>query len=761
MESKRPFKVIIVGGGVGGLVLANMLERFGIDYVLLEARDAIHPPQGSAVGIMPNGSYIIDQLGLYEKLRASISGSEIEHSHFRNQQGNSILNLKYIWYHQERRHGYPILFFDRQFFLKLMYEQVKHKEKIMVNSKIDRLEYVDGGARVTTKTGESYMGDIVIGADGIHSTMRNVLQKMSKRFDPTEEDRIPAYYKCSFGIAQDVPGWLLSEQCFTTGSGQSFLVVSGPGGRCYWFLFVKYPKPLYGKEIPRYTKEDEARFTEECRGIRIKENLTFGQIYDKRITSTLSPLHEVVFKQWWSDRVLLIGDSVHKPNPIGGMGGNAAIETAAEFINALIDVRQKRPNQNLDGLSQSEIEGIFKRVQDTRYERAQFTVSASHDLQAFIAMERPLLNYIAVHFLLPLAGNFNFFRELSDRIVGGSRLEHLSVPFRSRVIPFDHELPARPLQGIFAKVVRVIFFLAFIVLLYVAETTLRTPAVEDLVSRSTFLINLKPTPASLIASMLTPLLIFNIEGSRNGRKGSLLEVPLLFNLDTMTRGIGRSSIAYALIYALHSPLNTVDRAVPVESAKSLLPAVAMGFILPAFALLSSVPSSNDWQGWASTLVIAFHILLKVFRVMLVTRKPRDQDPEFHMEWYSTDDLSPLNMAYKLFFVIQAAAHIGSLVFCSSGMRFCFKAGIWSTLFSPEKLHSSVGSGLLSISAAAVGHSLYMIWELRNQGYITTFSGLKAALGLFLGSVIVGPSASWLAIYRWRENVLASLAAQGA
>ncbi|GKT59841.1 FAD dependent monooxygenase [Colletotrichum tofieldiae] len=40
------FKVIIVGGSISGLSLANMLEKFGIEYVLLEGHSVIAPQPG-------------------------------------------------------------------------------------------------------------------------------------------------------------------------------------------------------------------------------------------------------------------------------------------------------------------------------------------------------------------------------------------------------------------------------------------------------------------------------------------------------------------------------------------------------------------------------------------------------------------------------------------------------------------------------------------------------------------------------------------
>jgi 2-polyprenyl-6-methoxyphenol hydroxylase-like FAD-dependent oxidoreductase len=62
------FRVIIAGGGIAGLTLANALQHAGIDYVLLERREVIDPQVGASIGIMPNGNRILDQLGCFEDI---------------------------------------------------------------------------------------------------------------------------------------------------------------------------------------------------------------------------------------------------------------------------------------------------------------------------------------------------------------------------------------------------------------------------------------------------------------------------------------------------------------------------------------------------------------------------------------------------------------------------------------------------------------------------------------------------------------------
>lgn len=62
-------QIAIVGGGIAGLVLANMLEQLDISYFVLESYSSIAPPSAASIGLMPNGLRILDQIGVYEKLQ--------------------------------------------------------------------------------------------------------------------------------------------------------------------------------------------------------------------------------------------------------------------------------------------------------------------------------------------------------------------------------------------------------------------------------------------------------------------------------------------------------------------------------------------------------------------------------------------------------------------------------------------------------------------------------------------------------------------
>lgn len=66
------FKVIIAGGSIAGLVLANMLEQLGIDFLVLEAYPEIAPQVGASIGFFPNGCRVLDQIGCFDGIRAKL-----------------------------------------------------------------------------------------------------------------------------------------------------------------------------------------------------------------------------------------------------------------------------------------------------------------------------------------------------------------------------------------------------------------------------------------------------------------------------------------------------------------------------------------------------------------------------------------------------------------------------------------------------------------------------------------------------------------
>lgn len=130
------------------------------------------------------------------------------------------------------------------------------------------------------------------------------------------------------------------------------------------------------------------------------------------------------------------------------MGGNSAIESAAELLNAILQVKHGREH-GLDGLSTIDIENISRKMQSARDEGARAVVTNAHRMQALYASESPLVSKLIWKIVLPLTGRGIPLDMIALGIVRSSRLEGLPVPRRPRVIPFNHELPAKPLKSKF------------------------------------------------------------------------------------------------------------------------------------------------------------------------------------------------------------------------------------------------------------------------------------------------------------------------
>lgn len=92
MEHSK-FKVVIVGGSVSGLTLANMLEKLNVDYVVLESHKTIAPQIGASIGLQANGLRILDQLGCADTL-LDLVDTPLNNQFLRDLEGKEIVKFE-------------------------------------------------------------------------------------------------------------------------------------------------------------------------------------------------------------------------------------------------------------------------------------------------------------------------------------------------------------------------------------------------------------------------------------------------------------------------------------------------------------------------------------------------------------------------------------------------------------------------------------------------------------------------------------------
>lgn len=203
MNSKS-FKVIIAGGSIAGLSLALMLERNDIDFVVLEGYKSIAPQVGASIGVLANGLRILDQLDCCQPV-LDAAEYPVDKVSFRDGRGKHIWSMEgyekdmterlvaLVSLHQPGgsefanhsiRHGYSPVFLDRRMLIEILYNKIQDKSKVLTSQRVQRIEHSDSSVTVHTTSGETFTGDIVIGADGIHSTVRQEMWKEAQRVDP-------------------------------------------------------------------------------------------------------------------------------------------------------------------------------------------------------------------------------------------------------------------------------------------------------------------------------------------------------------------------------------------------------------------------------------------------------------------------------------------------------------------------------------------------------------------------------------------------
>ncbi|KAI1197736.1 hypothetical protein F5X97DRAFT_324158 [Nemania serpens] len=132
MAKPDNFKVIIAGGSITGLTLANALERAGIDFILLEKRQ-IAPDLGASISLLCHNSRVYEQLGVVDLLNAE-TVPLLERLHFTDGKymyADSGM-LKSILAKTQR----PYRFMERRFHLQTLYDNIRDKSKICVKVRV-------------------------------------------------------------------------------------------------------------------------------------------------------------------------------------------------------------------------------------------------------------------------------------------------------------------------------------------------------------------------------------------------------------------------------------------------------------------------------------------------------------------------------------------------------------------------------------------------------------------------------------------------
>jgi len=451
MKPREQFRAVIVGGGPVGLTAAHSFALAGIDFIVLEARDTCCPEAGSSLVLNPASLRVFHQLGLEEQARKK--SAEHERAVLVNYSGKTCKDVRPFTAFDQSVGQRPMTF-HRQDVLKILYDNLseENRAKVLVNKKVVDVRTYPDGVEVTCADGCTYEGTIVIGADGVYSKTRGFMRKLALEASPNAavnpEKPYTAYYKCMWGTVPIPPGLSPGDHldCHSD-LGVSSMFLTGRD-RGWFFMFSRLDKPT--QERKDYTEEDKEAYATELAELPMGPGLKFKDIWHTRYSAGMSNLDEGVLDHWSWNRVVLMGDAVHKVTPNAGWGLNSGIQDVAVLTNLLRKLLKETPTPGavptLENLSK-----VFEEYQEARRENMQqvFEYSATQTRQSARDGSWTGWTHWLVETVTSVVPHFDWFMiryKASKLVSAGYALDFLGgwEPF-SGAVPWAH--PIRPLKG--------------------------------------------------------------------------------------------------------------------------------------------------------------------------------------------------------------------------------------------------------------------------------------------------------------------------
>ncbi|KAG0049674.1 hypothetical protein BGZ83_005508 [Gryganskiella cystojenkinii] len=366
--------VIIVGAGLGGLMLAQLLDRAGIHFQIFERAQKVKP-LGAAMTLGPTILPVFEQLGMLEDLkRFSYNVKDfVLRDEFMKIHGSVGLNS------EEEITGYTGQLFCRPELYDLMLSRVP-PGKISFGKKILRVEENEETGKVIVHCSDNsaYQGDILVGADGAYSAVRqNIYKQMTEKgiLPKVDSEDLVAGYTCMVGVTNelDIEKYPMLDDPnnnseFMGCERRSWVLMSIPGRRIAWACSHQFASLAEAKQQMFMNSEWGAEalgpMLKEFQDLPIPYGGTMADLFDKTTTENISKvyLEHKMFQTWHYKRSVLIGDACHKMLPAGGQGAVNALQDAVVLANCLYDLKDS---------SEKSLTAAFQSYYKQRYQHAK------------------------------------------------------------------------------------------------------------------------------------------------------------------------------------------------------------------------------------------------------------------------------------------------------------------------------------------------------------------------------------------------------
>ncbi|WP_026415803.1 FAD-dependent monooxygenase [Actinomadura oligospora] len=319
---------LVIGGGIAGPVTALALARAGIEATVFERRPEAADGVGAMLSIAPNGLAALAVVGADEAVREV--GQPVPGVVMQDGTGRTLADF----------HGFPglpesLALRRADLFRALADHAIAGGIDIRYGKRlVNVVEHADG---VTAEfaDGTTATADILIGADGIRSTVRGLI-------DP--DAPAPGYGGVlSFGGIVDAAasGGLdvpIESGMMYFAFGRTFLGFwSLPDGRVVWFGSLPREESLTFAEVREVPNEEWLARLRELYTGHVPGEALIGRTApeDLMVVGPMEFMPDV--PTWHTGRIVLLGDAVHAPSSSSGQGASLAAESAVELARCLRD----------------------------------------------------------------------------------------------------------------------------------------------------------------------------------------------------------------------------------------------------------------------------------------------------------------------------------------------------------------------------------------------------------------------------------------
>ncbi|KAL9030775.1 MAG: hypothetical protein Q9196_001125 [Gyalolechia fulgens] len=392
--SQKKFRAVVVGGGVTGLVASHAFTKAGIDHIVLERGCEAAPPAGASLAIYPHGARILQQLGLLE--RTQKIADPLEDGATNRWPDGSPIQWSDLWRFVRENHGVELMLLERRGYLEVLWENLPNKSRVLFNKRVTDIIEDNDGIEVFLSDGTSERGDIVVGADGVHSTVREKMWEHANRLEPgiidvKEKKAITTQWKCLLGFGPGEPQ-MKNELSVVYNHGYSFLLGTQPR-RCFYFVFQRVKKPWTRYSRPHYTQQDAEEMAASVADMPISETMVFGELWKKRWRGSVVDIEEGVLSRWHYGRTVLVGDTAHKITPNMALGGNSGMESVVVLTNLL---HTHLSATNFNSPSRHTLNSLFQQYQDQRLPRMKHIMEFSRLISRTQAWDNWILKMFTI-----------------------------------------------------------------------------------------------------------------------------------------------------------------------------------------------------------------------------------------------------------------------------------------------------------------------------------------------------------------------------